>query len=61
MDIGFFTMPIHPIDKDYKNNFNVNGNTNVCEGVYKKYFSKKKDKPEKGVRVRQEVRLGALW
>ena len=29
---------------DYKNNFNVNGNTIVCEGVYKKYFSKKKDK-----------------
>ena len=27
---------------DYKNNFNVNGNTIVCEGVYKKYFSKKK-------------------
>ncbi len=29
---------------DYKNNFNVNGNTIVCEGVYKKYFSKKKDR-----------------
>ena len=29
---------------DYKNNFNVNGNTIVCEGVCKKYFSKKKDK-----------------
>lgn len=28
---------------DYKNNFNVNGNTIVSEGVYKRYFLKKKD------------------
>ena len=28
---------------DYKKNFNVNGNTIVSEGVYKKYYSKKND------------------